>query len=306
MTQASTTARRARLDALLDQGGLEQASPADRAWLAAERAQDAGFDREVAALLRAEADLREWGGQHTGDGQGAEEALAGVFAGIDAGLFDDGLEFDEAPKFADGEGDVVGLAPRAASPVTVAAEAPPVAAAAAPAPAKPRPSLLRDGRFMQLLAAAAAVVLVVTAGLSAVSTSSPDESEGAAARQPLAPAPTSAAVPSAAPAPMPVMPSEPEAVEASPAAEVEGGSSVTGVSRSRRSPAAAPMAQRPMAGGAGRASVDDLLSAPAPTMASTGTSSGADVGYGRGMTAESAELAMEDVSTPAGGAPHAR
>ena len=118
MTQASTT-RRARLDALLDQGGLEQASAADRAWLTAERARDAGFDREVAALLRAEAHLREWGGQHTVAGQGPDEALAGIFAGLDAGLFDDGLELDGAPQFADGEGDGVGLAARAAaSPVT--------------------------------------------------------------------------------------------------------------------------------------------------------------------------------------------
>ncbi|MBK6811741.1 MAG: hypothetical protein IPG81_23185 [Sandaracinaceae bacterium] len=241
MTQASTT-RRARLDALLDQGGLEQASAADRAWLTAERARDAGFDREVAALLRAEAHLREWGGLHTGAGQGPDEALAGIFAGLDAGLFDDGLELDGAPQFADGEGDVVGLAARAAaSPVTVAAEAPAAAAATVvPLQAKPRPTLLRDGRFMQLLAAAAAVVLVVTAGLSAVSTSSPDSSEGAAARQPSAPAPTAA--------PMLVMPSEPAAVQASPAAEAEDQFFRDPPAEERATLAAAPAAQRPMAG----------------------------------------------------------
>ena len=303
MTQASTT-RRARLDALLDQGGLEQASAADRAWLTAERARDAGFDREVAALLRAEAHLREWGGQHTVAGQGPDEALAGIFAGLDAGLFDDGLELDGAPQFADGEGDVVGLAARAAaSPVTVAAEAPAAAAATVvPLQAKPRPTLLRDGRFMQLLAAAAAVVLVVTAGLSAVSTSSPDSSEGAAARQPSAPAPTSAAVPSTAPAPtaapMLVMPSEPAAVQASPAAEAEDQFFRDPPAEERATLAAAPAAQRPMAGGTGQPSVDDLLRAPAATMASIGASSGADVGYGRGVAAESAELAMEDAAPP--------
>lgn len=291
MTQASTT-RRARLDALLDQGGLEQASAADRAWLTAERARDAGFDREVAALLRAEAHLREWGGQHTVAGQGPDEALAGIFAGLDAGLFDDGLELDGAPQFADGEGDVVGLAARAAaSPVTVAAEAPAAAAATVvPLQAKPRPTLLRDGRFMQLLAAAAAVVLVVTAGLSAVSTSSPDSSEGAAARQPSAPAPTAA--------PMLVMPSEPAAVQASPAAEAEDQFFRDPPAEERATLAAAPAAQRPMAGGTGQPSVDDLLRAPAATMASIGASSGADVGYGRGVAAESAELAMEDAAPP--------
>ncbi len=291
MTQASTT-RRARLDALLDQGGLEQASAADRAWLTAERARDAGFDREVAALLRAEAHLREWGGQHTVAGQGPDEALAGIFAGLDAGLFDDGLELDGAPQFADGEGDVVGLAARAAaSPVTVAAEAPAAAAATVvPLQAKPRPTLLRDGRFMQLLAAAAAVVLVVTAGLSAVSTSSPDSSEGAAARQPSAPAPTAA--------PMLVMPSEPAAVQASPAAEAEDQFFRDPPAEERATLAAAPAAQRPMVGGTGQPSVDDLLRAPAATMASIGASSGADVGYGRGVAAESAELAMEDAAPP--------
>lgn len=291
MTQASTT-RRARLDALLDQGGLEQASAADRAWLTAERARDAGFDREVAALLRAEAHLREWGGQHTVAGQGPDEALAGIFAGLDAGLFDDGLELDGTPQFADGEGDVVGLAARAAaSPVTVAAEAPAAAAATVvPLQAKPRPTLLRDGRFMQLLAAAAAVVLVVTAGLSAVSTSSPDSSEGAAARQPSAPAPTAA--------PMLVMPSEPAAVQASPAAEAEDQFFRDPPAEERATLAAAPAAQRPMAGGTGQPSVDDLLRAPAATMASIGASSGADVGYGRGVAAESAELAMEDAAPP--------
>ena len=304
MTQAST-ARRARLDALLDQGGLEQASAADRAWLTAERARDAGFDREVEALLRAEAHLREWGGRHTGAGQGPDEALAGIFAGLDAGLFDDDLALDEAPQFADGEGDVVGLAPRAlASPVTVAEALPAAVASAAAAPiqASPRPTLLRDGRFMQLLAAAAAVVLVVTAGLSAVSMSSPESSEGAVAFQPSAPAPTSApsAAPAPTPAPMLVMPSEPAAEQASPAAEADGQFFRDSPAEERATLAAAPAAQRPIVGGIGGAAVvDDLLRAPAPASASTGASAGASMSFGRGAATESADLAPQDAPPPA-------
>jgi hypothetical protein len=109
-------------------------------------------------------------------------------------------------------------------------------------------------------------------------------------------------VPSTAPAPtaapMLVMPSEPAAVQASPAAEAEDQFFRDPPAEERATLAAAPAAQRPMVGGTGQPSVDDLLRAPAPTMASIGASSGADVGYGRGVAAESVELAMEDAAPP--------
>lgn len=209
MSQASTT-RRARLDALLDQGGLDQASAADREWLAAERARDASFDHEVAALLRAEGHLREWGTRMAGAGQSSDDALLGILAGLDAGLYDDDLEVDGPPRFADGEGEVVGLA--AARPVAVAPDA--VAASAAPQP-RTLASRLHNGRLMQVLAAAAALVLVVTAGLSMVSVSSaPNASESEVALE--APAPAQAPSPAAAVAPVPVAPAE-----ATPLAEAE-------------------------------------------------------------------------------------
>lgn len=217
MTQANT-ARRARLDALLDQGGLDQASAADREWLASERARDASFDHEVQGLLRAEAHLREWGTHMGGAGQTADEALSGILAGLDAGLYDDDLELDRPPRFADGDGDVVALGSRPASAVAVQ----PVEAVAAAGPAAApsqlgaaRPRILRDGRFMQVLAAAAALVLVVTAGLSMVSVSSaPGASESAVLTEPRGPEPMPSAAPVAPPSV--VAPSEPM-----PAAEAE-------------------------------------------------------------------------------------
>lgn len=211
MTDATT--RRARLDAILDEGGLERASAADRAWLAAERAKDASFDREVAAALRAEAHLRDWGAHVRSAGQAPDQALDGVLdgilAGLDAGLYDDGLVFDAPPRFTDEEGEVVALGARpAAARASEAAAAP----AAVSAPLQPHATRRapRDGRLMSYLAAAAALVLVVTAGVSMVRVSSaPQASESAVSLE--------ASAPQAAPSAAPVAP--PSVVAPAPAAQ---------------------------------------------------------------------------------------
>lgn len=282
MTQATT--RRARLDALLDQGRLDQASAADREWLASERARDASFDHEVGALLRAEAHLREWGGRAGGAGQAVEEALSGILAGLDAGLYDDDLDMDGPPRFADGDGDVVGLA--AARPVSLASDA--VAASAPGGQAQPRSigsRVVRDGRFMQVLAAAAALVLVVTAGVSMVSVSSaPEASEGAVALEAPSAAPSSAAAPTAvAPAP----------AENVPVAEVEFADQQR-APLEPAAPAAAPLDGLAMTGGYGGEESRLHASPSRPSGSASGSSAGTLSADARPRTqtatSESAEL----------------
>ena len=181
-----TQPARARLDAILDLG-LEHAPATELAWLAAERARDAAFDAEVRALLEVQGHVAAWG-EHMGAAAASlgsvEGALAGIFDGLDAGLYDDGLTLDAAPQFQDEDEAVVGLGAR---PATAAAAAAPAAAAVA-APAAPAAApraegrllrLVRDNRAAQVLAAAAAVTVVVTAGLSAVRLSAPNAEESA-------------------------------------------------------------------------------------------------------------------------------
>ncbi|MCA9535531.1 MAG: hypothetical protein KC593_17680 [Myxococcales bacterium] len=225
-----TQSARARLDAILDLG-LEHAPATELAWLAAERARDAAFDAEVRALLEVQERVAAWG-EHMGAAAASlgsvEGALAGIFDGLDAGLYDDGLTLDAAPQFQDEDEAVVGLGAR---PATAAAAAAPAAAAVA-APAAPAAApraegrllrLVRDNRAAQVLAAAAAVTVVVTAGLSAVRLSAPnaDESATGSAASPAVAVSAAPAEPQAA-APMAQAPS-PTAAPVSPDAPLLDG-----------------------------------------------------------------------------------
>ncbi|MCA9578607.1 MAG: hypothetical protein KC668_24430, partial [Myxococcales bacterium] len=265
--------RRERLDAILD-AGLVHAPEEEQAWLAIEREADASFDAEVRELLALTDEVLAWGIRAAESGSASsplDGALAAIFEGIDAGLYDDELRLDDAAGLADGlagdPGDAEGMAPaatgvlrsgerlRAPRPVAPVAEAPAARATSSATRAESSAGagrvvrLLRDNRLAQVLAAAAAVLVVVSAGFSAVSVVNrqPDASAIQGAPMAAAPAPTVAPMPTAAPAAAafeaPSAEAEPEAAPLEPPAPTEALAGETLDAVPAPAPPSAPVAQ---------------------------------------------------------------